>query len=272
MSLSTRIALVKLARKHDALIITDDVYDFLQFPLSPGSTPSTLSTALEPRLIDVDRTLNPIPGPEDFGNAMSNGSFSKIAGPGVRTGWNDATPKFTYALSQCGSSRSGGAPSQLVATMMYEMLRSGSLEEHIEKVLKPAYKRRYEVLVGAIERVLVPLGASIENVDVNSDGKGVFGGYFVWVEFPRSVDANVVADRAREEENLIVAPGPIFEVRGDKSIRFPSSLRLCFAWEEEADLEEGVARLGRVVERVLSGISFKSKGEKVLGIDLRELK
>jgi DNA-binding transcriptional MocR family regulator len=111
MSLSNRQELVRLARKHDALIITDDVYDFLQFSNSPGSTENP-SKAILPRLVDIDRTMEPIPSSESFGNAVSNGSFSKIAGPGVRTGWAEATPKFIYGLSQCGSSRSGGAPSQ----------------------------------------------------------------------------------------------------------------------------------------------------------------
>lgn len=112
MSLSNRQKLVQIARKYDALIITDDVYDFLQFPTSLATSASSLNKALLPRLVDIDRTLDPVPPADSFGNAMSNGSFSKIAGPGVRTGWAEATPKFTYGLSQCGSSRSGGAPSQ----------------------------------------------------------------------------------------------------------------------------------------------------------------
>lgn len=112
MSLSNRQRLVQIARKYDALIITDDVYDFLQFPTSSAISASSLNKALLPRLVDVDRTMDPVPPADSFGNAMSNGSFSKIAGPGVRTGWAEATPKFTYGLSQCGSSRSGGAPSQ----------------------------------------------------------------------------------------------------------------------------------------------------------------
>lgn len=113
MSLSNRQKLVQLARKYDALLISDDVYDMIKFTTS-SSTPasSELDKALLPRLVDIDRNMEPKPPADSFGNAMSNCSFSKIAGPGVRTGWAEATPKFTYGLSQCGSSRSGGAPSQ----------------------------------------------------------------------------------------------------------------------------------------------------------------
>ncbi|KAE9371810.1 PLP-dependent transferase [Stipitochalara longipes BDJ] len=258
MTLSCRQKLVQLARKYDALIVTDDVYDCLQWPTSSKSSTS-LSKAILPRLVDIDRTLEPVPGPESFGNAMSNGSFSKIAGPGVRTGWAESTPKFVYGLSQCGSSRSGGAPSQLVATMMAELLRSGELERHIKEVLNPEYERRYGITMRAIQKYLAPLG--IRAGEVAADGKDIFGGYFLWLELPSNVSAEVVADRAKVEENLIVAPGYIFEVENDPSIKFPNSLRLCFAWEGEADLKEGIERLARVVGKVRDGVPPEAKGE-----------
>ena len=251
MSLSCRQNLVQLARKYDALIITDDVYDVLQFPTSASTSPTSLKTAVLPRLIDIDRTLKPTPDSNSFGNAMSNGSFSKIAGPGARTGWAEASPKFTYGLSQCGSSRSGGAPSQLVAAMMYEMLRNGSLENHIESVLKPAYKKRYEIIVCAIRKLLYPLGVRLGEVDF--DGKGIFGGFFIWVVLPKGVNAQLVAEVAKEKENLIVAPGRIFEVSNVRGIKFENELRLTFAYEEESNLEEGIGRLERVVRGILEG-------------------
>jgi len=259
MTLSCRQKLVQLARKYDALIISDDVYDCLQWPTSSKSATTSLSKAILPRLVDVDRTLEPIPGPESFGNAMSNGSFSKIAGPGVRTGWAEATPKFVYGLSQCGSSRSGGAPSQLVATMMAELLRSGELERHIKEVLNPTYEKRYGIMMAAIRKYLVPLG--VRAGEVTADGKEIFGGYFLWLELPSNVSAEAVADRAKVEENLIVAPGYIFEVENDPSIKFKNSLRLCFSWEGEQDLEDGVERLARVVAKVRDGVLSEVKGE-----------
>lgn len=99
MSLRRRVELVRLARQYDALIVTDDVYDFLQWSTDPDSVPAQLATACVPRLVDVDRFLDGGPK-DDWGNAVSNGSFSKLVGPGVRTGWAEGTEKFVYGLSQ----------------------------------------------------------------------------------------------------------------------------------------------------------------------------
>ncbi|BDD57355.1 hypothetical protein MAP00_002723 [Monascus purpureus] len=99
MSLRRRESLVRLARKYDALIVTDDVYDFLQWSSAPNTTLPEPAKASIPRLVDVDRYLDG--GPKDeWGNVVSNGSFSKLVGPGVRTGWAEGTEKFTYGLSQ----------------------------------------------------------------------------------------------------------------------------------------------------------------------------
>jgi DNA-binding transcriptional MocR family regulator len=260
MSLQRRTQLVHLARKHNALIITDDVYDHLQWPTSPLSRSTSPPHALLPRLTDIDLALPPYPSdPKHFHHTLSNASFSKILGPGVRTGWADASPVLSYGLSQCGSSRSGGCPSQLVATMIAQLLQDGSLEEHIRCVLIPAYARRWKMTMEAIERHLVPLGVSVPKVSL--EGKDMFGGYFMWFELPDGVTAERVAVRAKERENLIVAQGDMFEVYGDEqAVRFERWVRVCFAWEEEELMVEGIERLGRVVRDVLSGVV--GEGEK----------
>lgn len=103
MSLRRRQQLVETARRHDALIITDDVYDKLQWPAKEGSSPSSMKHAILPRIVDVDRFHALGSDREEgdgFGNAVSNGTFSKIAGPGCRTGWAEGTEKFANCLSQ----------------------------------------------------------------------------------------------------------------------------------------------------------------------------
>jgi DNA-binding transcriptional MocR family regulator len=106
MSLKRREELVRVAREYDALVITDDVYDFLQWPSTlknPDPSALSLEKAILPRIVDVDRYLEggaEREGDDGFGNAASNGSFSKICGPGLRTGWVEGTEKLAYGVSQ----------------------------------------------------------------------------------------------------------------------------------------------------------------------------
>jgi DNA-binding transcriptional MocR family regulator len=106
MSLRRREQLVRVAREYDALVITDDVYDFLQWPSSPAADGASLETAVLPRIVDIDRQIDggtDREGADGFGNAASNGSFSKICGPGLRTGWMEGTTKLANAVSQVDS-------------------------------------------------------------------------------------------------------------------------------------------------------------------------
>lgn len=98
MPMRRREQLVRLARRFDALVVSDDVYDFLQWSNTTNPLPHPDRRYI-PRLIDIDRYLDG--GPKDeWGNVVSNGSFSKLIGPGTRTGWAESTEKFSYGLSQ----------------------------------------------------------------------------------------------------------------------------------------------------------------------------
>lgn len=249
MSLERRKALVHLARKHDALIISDDVYDSLQWPICGDEDPQNTNLppgAVLPRLCDIDMALGPTDhDPHHFGNAASNGSFSKIVAPGMRTGWAEGTPAFAYGLSQTGSTRSGGCPSQFSATVICRLLKDGTLDSHIQEVIIPALQRRHALLLEALDKHVAPLGVLYNTASGRS---GVYGGYFVWLSLPESLDSEAVAEYAKREENLIVGYGRMFEVYGDeKSAPFRHHLRLSFTWESEDAIVEGVQRLGSVL-------------------------
>ncbi|CAK7567639.1 MAG: Valine--pyruvate aminotransferase [Sporothrix epigloea] len=266
MTVARREQLVRLARKYDALIIADDVYDFLQWDVpqvDANLAEKQSSVALPPplpRLVDVDRLLphddkdtehGDIHGSRHFGNAISNGSFSKIVAPGLRTGWVEATPAFSYGLAQTGSTKSGGAPSQFCAATISVLMRTGELDRSLQEVVRPALQRRHYLLIRAYEKHLSSFLELKSGSSSTTDSKleATYGGYFVWLKLRRAdLSATAIAKRVLAKENLVIAAGPLFEVKGDESsARFDDHIRLCFSWEDEAKIEEGVERLARVL-------------------------
>ncbi|WYZ45098.1 hypothetical protein EsH8_VIII_000414 [Colletotrichum jinshuiense] len=270
MSLARRYELVALARKHDALLISDDVYDFLQWPLrSDDAPPGDYTPEMRlPRLVDIDRAMG-VPD-ASFGNAVSNGSFSKIVAPGMRTGWAEGSPAFAYGLSQTGSTCSGGAPSQFSAMLVAELLESGELQRQIDEATRPALARRHRLMMKAIaDHIQEPLGDEVLVRESSLQGAAVYGGYFVWFSLPEGMSSREVAARAKETENLIIGHGGQFEVHGDEeSAQFSREIRLCFTWEPEEDVVEGVQRLGAVLKAMKNGTEWRSSG----GLDVDNVK
>ena len=130
---------------------------------------------------------------------------------------------------------------------MSNLIESGALQSHIFKTLQPAYARRYQSMISAIEEHLLPLGVTLPQTS-----RDVVGGYFIWLSLPAPLQAEEVAGRAREEENLIIAPGPIFAVYGDeKAVDLERKVRVSFSWEDESMLAEGIQRLAQVIGTIL---------------------
>ncbi len=273
MSLARRRALVQLARDYDALLVADDVYDNLRWPATPSTPLSTPLGPLLPRLIDIDRQL---PGCSPFGNAISNGSFSKLTAPGTRVGWIEATPDFVAGIAAIGSILSGGSPSHLSSAFLSYMLESGSLQKHISETLIPTYSKRYYVVIDAIKEYLFPLGIKIEKgkpyttmITASSSSSGsaeegqgketqeieVAGGFFVYISFPSGLpSAKTIAQLCKSTQELTLAYGELFAVVGDSASLTRNdellhrSARICWSFHEEAQLREGIRRLGLVVK------------------------
>lgn len=266
MSLRRRQELVRLARKHDALVVTDDVYDVLRWPEAPDVHVSELGP-VPPRIVDVDGVLDG--GPQDeWGNALSNGSFSKYVAPGLRTGWAEGTPALALALSSVGATRSGGVPSHFSAAIIDEMMASGQLATHISDTLIPTYRARYVAMHAAIREHLAPLGfttstgtpyrAASADAETGSPAAVVAGGYFVFVMAPRDLPVSVseLAALALERQNLKIAYGDMMTVEGDPTslerarVGFGNGIRLCWAWHTAEEIVEGIQRLARLVSEI----------------------
>jgi len=210
LSAAKRERLVELAAEHDFLILEDDPYRELPFDAEPPPT------MLEP-------------GGE--GRVIHASSFSKTVSPGVRVGYL-AGPADEIAKLAKRANELYISPNMLAEAVVYELCRSGGLDENIAFV-KGALKERRDTLVAA-------LGEQIPEADFVEPG----GGYFLWLTLSDDVDTTELHAAALEEKVAFIA-GPDFMLEGGRS-----SLRLSFASVPPDQIGEGVARIARALDRV----------------------
>lgn len=79
-------------------------------------------------------------------------------------------------------------------------METGELQRRVLEELQPAYGKRYRSMIKAINDLLVPLGVRLPQTD-----RDIVGGYFIWLTLPDGMDCNALVERAREDENVVVA-------------------------------------------------------------------
>ena len=137
----------------------------------------------------------------------------------------------------------------MVATCIDQIISASALETHIYSTLQPAYASRYHKMMSAVTKYLLPLGLTMPQPN-----RDVIFVYFVLLTLQEPLDATAISKKAVEEEDLVIAAGPLFQVQGDTSGQqgaFERDFRLSFAWEDEDKLEVGIVRLSRVIIRSL---------------------
>lgn len=204
-----RQRLADLSRAHGFMIVADEVYHFLNFSSLPP-----LAMA----------------GWIGQGNVLSIGSFSKILAPGLRLGWIQAGPELIRTLSGSGLLDSGGGMNPFTSAIVRGVIENGDLQQHIGE-LRRVYSGRVKVMEAAL-RLEIPEAAFSTPQ----------GGYFFWVHLLGG--ASVTGIQARlDAEKISLRSGERFSSQG----KFGEYARLCFAYYQAAEIEEGIRRLGRAL-------------------------
>ncbi len=212
MDLASRERLLALAVEHGVPIIEDDIVSDLRF-----------SGERLPTLKSLDR----------HGVVVYLGSFSKTTFPGIRLGWIAASSTAHEMLvdaKQATDLQTSG-PTQAA---MYEFLRSGALDAHLERVCRE-YARRRDALNAAL-RVALPGECTWLLPE---------GGLSLWLRLPDDIDADRVAARALDAR-VAVSQGRYFYC----GLPRMQALRLAFALHPPDVAEEGAKRLGKVIRAV----------------------
>ena len=229
-STRTRSKLLEIARNHDVLLLSDDVYDFLAYD-EEARKPLKLNH------IDEDT----LPDGWIYGNTVSNASFSKLIAPGLRTGWQETATKYlAQQLATTGANKSGGTPSQLNICVVEEMIKLGIVDECISRLIR-IFKSRADTLVKALHE---HLPSQLLKVD------GGQGGYFIWCNVQaQEVDVSKTLELLKRENQVVIAEGFHFEVEGDSKGWGKNCARLCVAFLTEEEIEEGIRKWGDIMKR-----------------------
>lgn len=213
MSLEKRYRLVELARQYRVPILEDDAYGLLWY-----------DEHCLPPLSALDQEW-----------VFYLGSFSKILAPALRVGWIIVPETMIPALSSLkeGSDINTANFSQRAISTYLNM---DEIFEHIS-MLRKEYRARRDSMIQAIQTYFPP------ETRWYKPGSGMF----LWIDVPSVVDMDEMLMAALSQEKVAFIPGSAFQV--NKSRRAASGMRLNFSNCSVEQIEDGIARLARILPR-----------------------
>jgi len=220
--------LVQVLRKHKALAVCDDVYNLVYF-MDDNPPFTTLSPK---RLFAYDKESDP-----DYqGNVISNGSFSKIMGPGLRLGWIEAPKHLISTFKKSAFLTSGGAFNQYTACVIREAMKLGLIPKHLT-LIREEYYKRMNALCDAIDKHL-PMAKYTRPK----------GGYFVWVRFPENIDAVEFGNYCLAKYKVTAPAGVQFSCTSS----FKNYMRMSFAHYTEDILAQCIEKFGLAIKEFVN--------------------
>jgi len=203
-------SLVTLLKQHNLPLIEDDVYGDLTFN---GIRPKTAKT------FDTE------------GLVLLCSSFSKILSPGFRVGWIHPG-RYLDAVSRLKFINTIASPS-LPQLAIAEFIESGGYDRHL-RGLRTAFVSQVQLVSQAIAKYF-PEGTKISRPA---------GGFVLWVELPKKIDA-LKLYRAALAQNISIVPGQIFSPSG----QFKHHIRISCGqiWSDVVD--RALLTLGRLCEK-----------------------
>lgn len=220
--------IITILRKHNALAVCDDVYNSL--PYLDDGPPFVTHAPL--RLFAYDMKSD-----ADYkGSVVSNGTFSKLLGPGLRIGWLECPAAVVKCFSEnCCYLQSGGGFNHYMSCILGTALQLGLVSKHITYV-RGVYYGRMKAMCDAIDE-LVPQAKYTRPR----------GGYFVWIELPTKIDSKEFAKFCEEKYKVKFWPGPFCSNDGN----FVNFVRFSCAWHKEEVLREAVKRFAEGLKEAL---------------------
>ncbi len=209
LSLERRLRLVELARLHEILVVEDNPYGLLRY-----------GGEVLPPLYQLDGG--------DF--VIYLGTFSKILSPGIRLGWVVAPPPVLEKVV-LGKGATDLCTSTLTQFFVRQYFSEGGWKNYVEDLVD-LYRGRRDTMLEALA----------EHFPAEATWTEPEGGLFIWATLPNYIDTGDLLAKALRSDVAFV-PGGAAYVDG----RGRNSMRLNFSGVGDADIREGISRIGRVI-------------------------
>lgn len=213
---SAREAMIDLADEMDIAIVEDAAYQSLRYD----------GEAIPPILaLEIARK-----GSIEDCRTLYCGSFSKSLAPGLRVGWVCAAQDVIsrLVLMKQAADLHSATTNQIVT----HTVAAAQFDAHVAK-LRSVYMARRDHLLAALAREM-PAGVSWTHPE---------GGMFIWLTLPAGMDGAELLAQSLKTERVAFVPGRAFFADGSNG----NTLRLSFSCANEAAIDEGMKRLGRLI-------------------------
>lgn len=209
LSLNDRQELLRLAARHQLIIIEDDPYSELYYNEPPPPSLKTL---------------------DNYNCVIYLGTFSKILFPGLRTGWMIAAAPVINRIA-LEKQYIDLHSNNLSQWLLHLFLQENALQPHLRNVRKE-YKKRRDSMANSIR----------QHCKSNLEFSLPTGGFYLWCKFQTRVTSSALLHEAKKN-GVSFVPGEAFYT--DQSNM--TEIRLCFATHPVEKLEEGIKRLAKTL-------------------------
>ncbi len=209
-----RLEIIRIAERHDLIIVEDSPYRDVRFAGTPEPLMSSLDT---------------------HGRVLTLNTFSKILAPGFRLAWVTGHREIIDKMVTAKQASDLCTP-PFVQKITARYIEQGLLDLNLKKTIELYHHRRDYMLKCFREQM--PEGVKWTEPD---------GGLFLFVTLPPSMDAARLLEKAIRK-NVAFVCGSVFYCNNEGH----NTMRINFSFADEKDTSEGVRRLAEAIREEMA--------------------
>ena len=183
---------------------------------------------------------------EDNEYVMLTMTFSKPCSPGLKTGYGIMPTELVDPVLRLKGNHDFGS-SNVTQHLIYNLLKSGVFEEHVNE-LRQVYRDKRDVVLQALQESFGTDGQDTSGIHWTMPKVGMY----VWLSYPPEVNTGPKGAlmKAAMHEGILYVPGQFCYVNGDNGPVPHNEIRLCYGVEQHDNLRTGIQRLARATWQV----------------------